>query len=124
MIEPSNEKTEAVSFKTYARKSGQPLMPQQIKTQLEKDDQYSVYPYHALGSGNIKTGYESLAEWILEHQGKVAIDGMNGVFWNEVHDSLSRAFAKTEKKYNGDLLMNFLFQKKRLIDWFNLFWVK
>ncbi|SDC98994.1 class I mannose-6-phosphate isomerase [Niabella drilacis] len=69
------------------RKSGQPLMPQQ-QAGTERAG-YTMYPFHALGSGRICKGYEGLAQWILREK-RVIIDGYSGVLWEDVYNSLNK----------------------------------
>lgn len=64
--------------------SGKPLHP----------NGYDIYPAHPLGSGKIKTGYDSLATWIAAHP-VVLIEGFSGVHWNEVQIELEEALRKT-----------------------------
>ncbi|GAB3926075.1 class I mannose-6-phosphate isomerase [Mucilaginibacter myungsuensis] len=67
----------------------QPLMPSSLTA--ERPEGYDIYPYHAVGSGKIFSGYSSLAHWIAEHK-FVAIDGYIGAFWNEVKQALNQEF--------------------------------
>jgi Phosphomannose isomerase len=69
------------------RISSQALLPQQVSVTQQQDAGYNMYPFHALGSGKIFSGYDSLAEWISRQQ-CVVIDGYGGIFWKEVKQCL------------------------------------
>ena len=73
------------------RVSSQPVLPQQLHEKGQQGTGYDMYPYHALGSGKIFSGYQSLAEWMLT-QKQVIIDGYVGIFWKEVKQCLQAAF--------------------------------
>ncbi|ANH81420.1 hypothetical protein A8C56_10885 [Niabella ginsenosidivorans] len=73
------------------RKSRQPLMPQHWTNGEPVADAYSVYPFHSMGAGKIYDGYASLAKWILREK-RVMIDGYSGVLWEDVYNSLNKAF--------------------------------
>jgi mannose-6-phosphate isomerase class I len=68
------------------RSSGQPLLPLR---QQPVPAGYNIYPTHALGSGKIHAGYETIAAWIITHK-QVLIDGYTGVFWEAIHEALDR----------------------------------
>ncbi len=75
------------------RLSSETILPQNINNRIKVDSGYDIYPYHALGSGKIHSGYESLAAWIIA-QKTVRIDGFIGVFWDDVQQDLDAEFRK------------------------------
>ncbi|UPK72014.1 class I mannose-6-phosphate isomerase [Chitinophaga filiformis] len=76
------------------RSSGQQLLPLQ---QTAAPEAYNIYPAHALGSGKINVGYETLAAWIIAQQ-QVLIDGYTGVLWNEIQHALAEIFSRQSLK--------------------------
>ena len=76
------------------RTSGQRLLPLQ---QTPAPDGYNIYPTHALGTGKISEGYETLADWIFRH-GQVQIDGYTGILWDTIQDSLNEIFDQQSLK--------------------------
>jgi mannose-6-phosphate isomerase class I len=68
------------------RSSSETILPQNINNRKTPKG-YDIYPYHALGSGKINKGYDSLVNWIIE-QKNVRIDGYIGVFWDLVQQEL------------------------------------
>lgn len=75
-----------------ARRSGsQPLLPQRVQENILTKDEYQIFPHHAMGSGKIFNGYESLANWIKSYP-NIIIDGYSGVFWQDIRVSLSQIF--------------------------------
>ncbi|WP_223712821.1 class I mannose-6-phosphate isomerase [Niabella beijingensis] len=89
MMQKEVETDEQQSF----RESLQPLMPRQNNSNEPLAENYSIYPFHSLGTGQIFEGYTTLAEWILTNR-RVIIDGYSGVLWEQVHTSLNEAFLK------------------------------
>lgn len=73
------------------RESAQPLLPEHAAT--PPPDTYNRYPAHPLGNGKIQTGYESLANWMVQHP-LVLIDGYAGIFWDKIHTALKLEFAR------------------------------
>lgn len=71
------------------RLSSQPVMP--IRLTGKEQENYRLFPHHALGDGRIFHGYASLAAWILNHP-LVLIDGYIGVCWKTVKSKLEAAF--------------------------------
>lgn len=74
------------------RKSRQPQLPQRLAMK-DTGDEYTLYPFHSLGSGQILQGYSSLAQWMLL-QRRVIVDGFSGVLWSDVKAGLQKAFDK------------------------------
>ena len=62
------------------RKTSQPLLPDQLKS--DANDDYTIYPYFELGNGSVKQGYPSLANYIKAFK-NVIIEGYHGVFWQD-----------------------------------------
>lgn len=92
MTEITEKATETgASFAQGFRKSGQALMPQQVTDNEAHTDAYSIYPFYAMGGQQIRSGYASLAAWILKEK-QVVIDGYSGVLWEEVRACLEEAF--------------------------------
>lgn len=88
MYETTGNKVEKSKGKGSKRRvSSQPLLPQQVSLKQQQDAGYDMYPFHALGSGKIFSGYDSLAVWIAT-QKMVVIDGYVGIFWKEVKQCL------------------------------------
>jgi len=74
-----------------ARKSFQPRLPKYAEQQPASG--YSPYPFEALGSGYIFSGYDSLARWIIDQQG-VCLDGYSGIDWSVVRKALCAALRR------------------------------
>ncbi len=70
------------------------LMPEHIDV-AHVASGYTIYPFHSLGEGKVLSGYESLANWIIE-QKTVVIDGYGGVFWNNIKAGLANEFEKKQ----------------------------
>lgn len=74
------------------RDSISPVLPLQ-KPEIETEG-YDIYPTFPLGKKKIKTGYDSLVEFILKQDSnQIVIDGNVGTLWNEVASGLNREFA-------------------------------
>src|SRR5947209_2661388 len=73
------------------RVSSQPLLPQHIKTGTSSAEGYNMYPFHALGTDKIFSGYASLAQWMAGHR-QIMLEGYGGIFWKEVRQCLQTEF--------------------------------
>jgi mannose-6-phosphate isomerase class I len=73
------------------RLSLQPVLPQRLEKKPGGTGEYEIFPAHAIEKGRIFSGYESLADWILQQPGAL-IDGYSGVFWQDVRARLSEVF--------------------------------
>jgi predicted NBD/HSP70 family sugar kinase/mannose-6-phosphate isomerase class I len=73
------------------RKSNQPPLPFNSGASPIAPGDYNMYPSHTLSSGNIFTGFESLADW-LQSRKAVMIDGVMGNDWPWIRRTLSRIF--------------------------------
>lgn len=72
------------------RKSVSPVLPIHKK---RDPDGYDIYPTFPLGEGKIKTGYNSLMEFIRnQDSSQIVIDGNVGTIWDEVISGLNREF--------------------------------
>lgn len=89
------------------RKTTQPLMPIKLMAGSVPDDEYNLYPIFKMGDDKIFNGYESLAQWIIE-QKTVAIDGYEGVLWNEVRTGLQNEFLNAGISVNWIETNNYL----------------
>lgn len=70
------------------RSTTQFLLPlQHEKTPLGT---YDIYPTHSLGSGEIRSGYDALAEIIAQAGETVVIDGYPGVLWGHFQYQLQK----------------------------------
>jgi len=72
------------------RKTQQFLAP--LKKDANEEVKYDAYPAFALGDGKIMSGVEELARWMQNHKA-IVIDGYQGVFWDNVVQSLDTEFA-------------------------------
>ncbi|WP_158796909.1 class I mannose-6-phosphate isomerase [Pedobacter sp. L105] len=70
------------------RKTSQFLLPATLDHIGKAQDEYNIYPAFALGTGQIFSGYDSIANWI-KVQKTVVIDGYAGVFWDRIKDELN-----------------------------------
>lgn len=68
---------------------------------------YRVYPAHALGSGKIHFGYDTLAQWIVEQE-TVVIDGYVGNLWNRISAGLATELEKLDARVNWIATYDFL----------------
>jgi mannose-6-phosphate isomerase class I len=75
------------------RSSSQHILPQNINSRKVPTSGYDIYPFHALGSGKIYSGFESLANWIIE-QKSIRIDGFIGVLWENIQQKLDEELKK------------------------------
>jgi predicted NBD/HSP70 family sugar kinase/mannose-6-phosphate isomerase class I len=73
------------------RKSSQQLLPAQADQLPEARNAYDMYPFQRLEKGTIFSGYDSLADWIIE-QRIVAIDGFIGNDWAFIQKKLDAIF--------------------------------
>jgi mannose-6-phosphate isomerase class I len=74
------------------RKTTQHLMPAHISA-IERErvaGQYNIYPTHDLGSGQIETGFDALAQQLAGAR-QVMIDGFPGVLWTDFCERLDAA---------------------------------
>ena len=92
-LDEHNEKIEKPGSKW--RKSSQSLLPLKTSSMSGITSGYNIYPYQDLKSGKIFTGYQSLADWIINEK-TLAIDGYIGNDWSAVREGLSVFF--NEKK--------------------------
>lgn len=77
------------------RNSISPVLP--VQKQKKKSKRYDIYPTFSLGEGKIKTGYKSLAEFILRQGSRqIVIDGNVGTVWDEVIAGLNHEFQSAE----------------------------
>ncbi|MET3113303.1 mannose-6-phosphate isomerase class I [Pedobacter sp. CG_S7] len=89
------------------RKTSQELLPLNINQFLQKSQDYTIYPFHPLGDGEIFSGYAALSDWILE-QKTVLIDGYSGIIWDSVKAELEREFTVKKLKVNWLETANYL----------------
>src|SRR5690606_31048854 len=68
---------------------------------------YRIYPAHALGSGKIYYGYDTLAQWVVE-QKTVVIDGYVGNFWDVISARLTTELEKLGVRVNWLYMKDFL----------------
>ncbi len=81
------------------RKTQQYIMPARLsKSSLEISD-YDIYPAEHLASGKIFNGFDSLANYIIQHK-SVLIDGFGGVFWDRIKLGLQRCFDEKQLNVN------------------------
>ncbi|RYZ49996.1 MAG: hypothetical protein EOP49_14975, partial [Sphingobacteriales bacterium] len=97
------------------RKSTQAVMPFHLSGKQSIVDGYDIYPSHSLGSGKIKNGYASLAEWIRGYP-MVVIDGYSGVLWDEVQTYLDEAFKKEGIKTGWIRAADYLKHERDVLD--------
>lgn len=69
-----------------SRKTTQFLLPEKI-TPTDNGD-YDIYPGHKLSTGKIFSGYNSLADYIIDYK-TIVFDGYIGVFWEELCENLN-----------------------------------
>lgn len=82
------------------RKSSQPLMPSATaQLQPATAGRYNMYPFAQLGTGMIRSGYASLADW-MNGQHVILIDGYIGNDWEYIASSLERELKATGKAVN------------------------
>ena len=86
-------KSDILSKDSEWRLSSETILPQNINNRKKIATGYDIYPYHALGSGKINKGYESLVDWIIE-QKTVIIDGYIGIFWDVIQCSIHEELLK------------------------------
>ena len=72
------------------RKSSQALLPGNIAGVYEVDANYNPIPFHSLGASRIFSGFDGLADWIIQ-QKTVVIDGYGGVFFDEIQSNIQAA---------------------------------
>lgn len=73
------------------RKTSQALLPSNTIALNGKHEAYNSYPFHNIGSGNIFSGYESLAQWLTGKK-SVMIDGYGGNDWKMIQAKLAEYF--------------------------------
>lgn len=80
------------------RKSISPVLPIQKKNEPEG---YDIYPTFPLSEGKIKTGYNSLMEFIRKQgSNQIVIDGNIGTIWEEVISGLNCEFISSGTDVN------------------------
>lgn len=86
-----NEK-EKLADGSLWRKTSQPLLPFNSAGTINETG-YNMYPFHKIGTGDIYTGYDSMAEWMATKK-TVMIDGFGGNDWTEIQAKLATYFTK------------------------------
>ncbi|MCC5929028.1 MAG: hypothetical protein JJU28_07265 [Cyclobacteriaceae bacterium] len=76
-------------MKDQCRNTSQFLMP--VNKTYGENGKYDIYPVHSLEDGKINTGFESLANALMQHQ-TVLMDGFTGVFFEEIKKNLQEYF--------------------------------
>lgn len=69
----------------------QELMPERVDISDQISNHYRLYPSHALGSGKIFKGFNSLVNYISVHK-IIQIDGYVGVHWDTIQLQLDHEF--------------------------------
>ncbi len=81
--------------KQLLRKTTQSLMPEQSVP--AEAGEYDIYPGFPIGSGQIHSGSEAVAKWMMRCK-RVVIDGYAGVLWDEMVESIDAELRKAGKK--------------------------
>jgi Phosphomannose isomerase len=97
--------TQAAKQAAVLRNTKQEILPVEV---LAGDvGGYRIYPAHALGSGKIFCGYDTLAQWVVE-QKTVVIDGYVGNLWDIISAGLTKEFEKLGVRVNWLAMQDFL----------------
>ncbi|MGO3109562.1 MAG: class I mannose-6-phosphate isomerase [Sphingobacterium sp.] len=102
-----------MNSKENQRKTNQGVMPQILPAPVAREKGYNLYPSHFLPSGDIFTGYDSLADWMTTHA-VVKIDGYVGVNWVTARTALADAFDKRGVRVNWIEMEQFLKSESEL----------
>lgn len=74
------------------RSSISPVLP--VQKPVEESEGYDIYPAYPLGKKKIKTGYQSLMEFIHgQDSNEIIIDGNIGTIWDEVISHFNSEFS-------------------------------
>jgi mannose-6-phosphate isomerase class I len=85
---------------TYSwRNTSQYLMP--LEHNQTSEGKYDLYPVHPLSNGEIKVGFDALAD-IISTKKQVVIDGYGGVFWDNVQEKLDTILKAKGLSINWD----------------------
>ena len=77
------------------RRTTQPLLP--IHHNQSRDETYDLYPFHCLGKGHIRRGYDDLVSWIGSRK-LLLVDGYIGNDWAAIRLHMGEALKAAGKR--------------------------